>query len=152
MIASLSLEMGWSVTPKWVPSEENPADKPSRAKRDYDDYRLDPRLLQDSLLRLQCKQPSIDLMTTHAHRQCHRFLSRTLQPESVGVDVFARPLSELPDKTLYVNPPWSAIPRMLLHAATLRPDQQMVLVTPRWELQQWWQHLCRIRSRSVTVF
>lgn len=147
-LASLAAQRNWVLTPHWIPSEENLADKPSR-DRDFDDYRLDPRLLFPALkaLPLPCL-PTIDLMTTETHSQFRRFVSRTPQPNSIATDLFSMPLSSLPDRVLYVNPPWGSIQRLLLHLSTMRSDQMMVIVTPHWDLQPWYRHLDQIRSSA----
>ena len=50
------------LTPHWVPSEENPADRPSRAPRDWDDYQIAPAHLNTALRSLSLPHPTIDLM------------------------------------------------------------------------------------------
>ena len=150
-IHSLCLLHDWTIRPVWIPTEENEADAPSRAGRDWDDYRLRPDLLRTAREQLRVDKPTLDLMASQQNAQTRRFCSATPQPGAVLLDVFSRPLSHHSDKTLYCNPPWGAIQRLLLHAQTMRHDQQLILVTPRWELQPWWTHLARVRTRHLTL-
>ena len=148
-LAALTSVHSWTLTPSWVRSEDNPADEPSRSARDFDDYQVAPQVLQRALHQLHLPLPSIDLMTTAAHTQCPRFVSRLPQPTATATDLFSFPLHTLPDSLLYVNPPWGCIQRLLLHLTSLRPDQRVLLVTPTWERQPWYQHLQHLRRQHT---
>lgn len=148
-IAQLAHNNSWVLTPVWVPSADNPADAPSRAPRDYDDYALSATLFPRAC-QLLPHLPTLDLMATASHKQCPRFVSRLPQPGAVAIDLFAHPLRSFPDQLLYVCPPWGCIQRLLLHCSSLRRDQQLLLVTPDWSRQPWFRHLERIRRSHVT--
>ena len=147
-IWAICQDMQWQLVPKWVPSEQNPADKPSREPRDHGDYRLRPSLLRKVCREFQCL-PTIDLMATHQNAQFHRFISAQHQPCATAVNVFSQPLSSLPDNVLYCNPPWGLIPHLLLHLRTMRRTQRAIVVLPEWQNQTWFPHLQAISANYL---
>eukprot|EP01012_Entosiphon_sulcatum_P003745 TRINITY_DN1130_c0_g1_i18.p2 TRINITY_DN1130_c0_g1~~TRINITY_DN1130_c0_g1_i18.p2 ORF type:complete len:412 (-),score=30.99 TRINITY_DN1130_c0_g1_i18:2438-3673(-) len=123
----------------WVASELNPADKPSRDKTyGTEDWKLHPQTFHWASKMLNV-QPTVDLFASLANRQCALFYSERPQPEAVATNCLNINWGALQDQgqTLYANPPFSLLHRVLekVQAETVHP---IMLIVPHWPGMAWW--------------
>lgn len=149
------LRMNWSVqkaileagrtatqlSTAWVPSAKNPADGPSRAPLEKEDWQLLPRLFKTACHRLRF-HPTVDMFASETNRLLPAFFSRQPQPGARGIDALQHNWGVLQDQgeRLWMNPPFSLL-GIVLDKVESECSQPVLLVTPDWPTRSWWSRL-----------
>lgn len=137
----------------WIPSEFNPADKPSRqpvAKKDKEDWQLLP-----SHFRSACRQlsimPTVDLFATAANKLLPKFYANIPQPGAMGIDALAANWARLQEtEVLWANPPFSLI-QTCLEKIVREGLHPMAIVVPAWPGARWQGILQSISLKKVVI-
>ncbi len=128
----------------WVPSEENPADGPSRM-RDHNEWSIAPNLFEMAAQRWG--RPTFDRFASAANTCLPRFNSLGLQEGSAGVDALAQP-----DWGLFhnwVNPPWGLLSRVARHLGSSGAEATVVM--PAWRSCPWFLAILELATDWVVV-
>ena len=140
----LCVQRNLQVTPHWIPSQENPADGPSRkAWSPLAHSILHPQVVQDILAHFHYPQgirpgfnPRVDWMAEKGEAQLPSFVT-PLQ------NIFAQDLILLSPG--WVNPPWNLIPHLLNYWATFSEKARALAVLPYKPNAPWWALKCRMQ-------
>ena len=134
-----------TLMPVHIPGIENViADKQSRIFRDFSDWRLSSQTFQKINSR---RGPlSMDLFASTWNTQLPQFFTWNNQPDSRGVDALSQPW---PKSQAYAFPPFSMIPHVMRKVQ--RDQSTIVLVTPIWPSQTWYQNLIHMSCRDPLV-
>ena len=129
-------EFGTSYEASWVPTDKNPADKWSRVTpKQLEDYAVD-RSIFESLTQIAGFTPRMDLFGSAENKLCKAFISRYFEVGAYAVNAFSIPdWGELPGP-LWINPPWSELPRVIQRLVRDRP--RAILIVPYWQGAPWW--------------
>ena len=138
---------GVQLSVEYVPSALNEADEPSRRPRGRNDYKLNPRWLQEATRRLDYR-PETDLFATAANKSCNVFFSRHPEPGAAGTNALALSWTEL--NAPYANPPWPLLEAVI---NKLRRDKvaRLMLVAPRWPSAKWWPALEQVTVKEFLI-
>ncbi|XP_065174623.1 uncharacterized protein LOC135804633 [Sycon ciliatum] len=128
---------------EYVPSEENPADHPSRGSlSESGDWRLDPALFR----RIQRAAPwtlVLDLFASRLNTQLPAFYAWRPDPEALALDAFSQNWSLPHQDAVYAFPPFCLLDRVLHRVASLHTCR-MILVAPVWDTQPWYATLLQL--------
>ena len=132
----LEVERNLVLDPFWLPSELNPADKPSRAGYLHEETLSAPLF---AALTRRFGAFSIDAMASAANAQCARYVSRFPSPSAAGCDIFTFPLGA--ESNVYCFPPLPMIRPVVGYLSEQRA--RGVLVVPLCRTEGWWAALVR---------
>lgn len=138
MMRELRLLHGWcqlhvvELRASHLPSAvNNAADRLSRSN-DSTDWALSDRAFQR--LEHQYGPHTLDSFATSLNNKCGRYLSRTADPGTAGVDAMSQNWAS---DNCWVNPPFQLIGSVL--DKILRTKARATLIVPVWSAQPWWQ-------------
>ena len=104
------------------------ADVRSRWAETVSEFRLAPHVLCGALWALQTPMPTVDLFASRHNRQCRKYFSMRLEPETHGVNGLSQTWS--PHEVLYAFPPIPLLMQVLRRVR--REGIRMILVTPSY--------------------
>lgn len=132
-----AVERGVQVYAKWVPTDSNPADAPSRSKDGPHGQMLDPDVFHE--LDVLWGPHHCDRFASAANAQLPRFHTRNHDPRAEGIpDAFAHDWAsdgEEKDVISWVYPPFPLIARVICHIRECQANA--TLVVPDWPAQPW---------------
>jgi len=129
---------------RWVPSESNRADAPSRLRRAHD-WQLRPEVFKAIE---QCMGPhDVDLFSTRENALLPKFVSLNESPGALALDAFTLDWSQFHHP--WVNPPFALIHRVLSHAILTKAC--ITLLVPEWRSATWWALLCDFAARICVL-
>jgi hypothetical protein len=108
--------------------------------------KLHPRIFQFVCSKLEVN-PTIDLFASADYHQLPRyFTADSMDPQALGINAFN--YVWVPALTLYANPPWSLIGRVVKKA--LKDKSNLLLVTPEYPSAPWQPLLLKHTVRYLT--
>lgn len=132
----MAQERGLVITPHWVPSQDNPADGPSRRLwSPLQNSMLHPMVVSHIFNHFASRStgrriyPQVDWMALDFNTQCPRHIS----PQQ---NIFAQNLDTLAPG--WVNPPWALIPHLLNFWMNFSPKAVALAVLPYTPKAPWW--------------
>ena len=129
-------ENGVVVDPLWIPTTANEADYWSRLRHSQlEDYAVDKAHFK-TVCTVFGVYPTLDLFGSAENSLTGNFVSQYFQPGAVAVDAFSLPNWSTLGHVLWINPPWSLLPKVLARLQLERPTA--LVVVPRWEGAIWW--------------
>lgn len=130
----LTLDLNIDLNLIYVPSENNPADEPSR-RLDKSDASLAPQKWE--LVNSQLGPFTVDLMALDSNAQdCPRHFTPMLSPNSAGVNMFAQTLSEADSP--YVFPPINIIGQVIAWVFEQPVHFCTIIVPDLQPCRTWW--------------
>ena len=132
-ISALAERKRWRLTLRWIPSEENLADQPSRDPH-RDTFQFRPALFQQvrDQVRAEAGPVLFDLFASRENRLVNRFCSREKEIGSAG-SAWRLDWGELcrrKKRVLWAKPPFVDIPLLLRKIQVER--ESVLLVAPEW--------------------
>jgi hypothetical protein len=129
----LCQQRGITITPHYIPTQLNPADKPSRAVP----HPLHQSSLQSWVmehihqvfLKLRNFTPEWDWMASQDNAVCQQFITEEQ-------NLFTQDLTKITPG--WVNPPWFLIPRVLGYLQTFPSQVKVLMVVPHHHRAPWW--------------
>ena len=138
----LSLSLGCQIVDiKWVPTDQNVADAPSR-EWDFHAWRI-----QDGIYHQLCQKwgtPDIDLMASEEGHRVPKFFSEWWTPSTAGVNALAYPWTGM---LCWAEPPFAMITQILSHAIAC--EARLMLVVPDWPAAVWAPLLERVKVDQI---
>jgi hypothetical protein len=132
---------GSTLNAVYIPSKKNPADKLSRHTSDKNEVSLDRRIASRVWKYLRVK-PLIDAFASDHNSLLPRFWTWHPSPRASATDALAQDWSRQPPWSLWVNPPWPLIPRVL--EKIIRERVRVTVLFPVWKTKPWWPVLSSI--------
>lgn len=129
----------WNVRlyPRYIPTEWNKSDAPSRLTLTHN-WRLRQPVVDEIWLCLG--KPEIDLFASSSAHVLEQWVSLFHHPNNVATDAFSLNWAEC--GTIFVNPPWHLLPR-IIHKWRVE-GARGVLVAPEFPGCEWFQKLRRL--------
>ena len=124
------LQTGTRVMTSFIRSEDNPADRPSRALWLQTEWTLDPSLFQR--IDRMWGPHTVDLFASRTNTQLPRFISWKQDPQALATNALTVPWIQ---ENGFASPPWALISQCL--AKIQREQSTLTLVTPYWPSAIW---------------
>ena len=124
------LQTGTRVMTSFIKSEDNPADRPSRALWLQTEWTLDPSLFQQ--IDKMWGPHTVDLFASRTNTQLPRFISWKPDPQALATNALRVPWTQ---ENGFACPPWALISQCLMKIQ--REQSTLTLVTPYWPSAIW---------------
>ena len=131
--------------PVYIPSEDNPADEPSRNIYLDAEWKLDPEVFRLILRKLNFK-PEVDLFATRLNTQLDKYVSYHPDPGAYLTDAFSFSWHHI---KFYSFPPFSCISRCL--QKIVADQAKGIIVVPKWPTQPFYSLLFRLLVTDPVV-
>lgn len=132
--------------PEYIRSADNvAADGLSRLQLREDDLRLHPSRFSEA--DRWWGPHTTDCFASQQNRQVPRYFSEYADPETAGVDAFARSIADWRAHNNWANPPWRLLSQLVHHLEV--SGAACTVVAPYWRAQPWFGPLLAITRRYV---
>ena len=112
---------------------------------DRNDYTIKLSILTRAWTTLNV-QPVLDMFAADHNHRLPNFWSWGASPFALAQDAFQQPWGS---STMYANPPWPLIPRVLTEAKV--DHAHLVLCLPVWKGASWWPTAMALRVSKLLV-
>lgn len=137
------LQHNITLVPRYIRSEDNPADRWSRWK-DRSAWQLQPGVATQ--LQALFGRCTLDAFACRATALLPRYCSAGPDPGCLQRDAFTMSWAR---EHVWLNPPWELLQRVIYK---LRADKARgILIVPAWPAQQWWPSLLDIAEEFVAL-
>jgi len=136
-------ERNITVLAEWISTHDNTlADKLSRKERSRWDYSIS-HLWFNRIQQLMGVKVTLDCFATLENRRVKRFVSRFAHPKATWVDCLQLQHKQLVGETLWMNPPWKIIPRVLQWVRKIKEGCSqgtpiILMLVPYCQGSPWW--------------
>eukprot|EP01012_Entosiphon_sulcatum_P046348 TRINITY_DN6222_c0_g1_i4.p1 TRINITY_DN6222_c0_g1~~TRINITY_DN6222_c0_g1_i4.p1 ORF type:complete len:774 (+),score=36.90 TRINITY_DN6222_c0_g1_i4:657-2978(+) len=150
LVRSAARELDTEIVVEHVPGVSNPADEPSRAARDEEDYKLKPKWLRRAVQQFQVPYPTVDLFASRHNASARSYYAVRDDGGAglIGVNAMAHPWTTI--QIPYANPPFSMMESVLSKAVRDKVPR-MIVVAPVWRSATWWPLLNKLTVDTMNI-